>query len=156
MDSTLGKHLLIDCYGCKPYRINNFSSLNEAVEQAIEYTGMDIFDTQIFQNENTLVLNAVGLDDHICIHSYPEYQYLAIDVFTFDTDIDPTSVMKILRLAFRPDKMRATSIKRGKLNSRDMKPKVKSKTTTMHRVKSTGQQIKRTSGKVFRVLRKKN
>lgn len=156
MTNSYGKHLLVDCYGCKTNQINNLTMLNQAVSEAIENADMDIYDISIHQNDEALVLNAVGLQDHICIHSYPDYQYLAIDIYTFNTGIDPTYVMRLLRHHFRPDKIRATSIKRGKVDiGDDMKPKVNSKTTTLRKVKSTGQQIKRTGGKVLKALRKK-
>ena len=152
----MGKHLLVDCYGCRSELIDNFANLHAAIEEAIYTTQMDVSDTHVHQHDDALVVNAIGVGNQICIHAYPALHYLAIDVFTFNTDIDPTSMMRIFRSAFHPDKVRATSIKRGKIDAaQDMKPQTKSKTTTMRKVKSTGQQLKKTGGKMWRVIRNK-
>ena len=156
MTEAMGKHLLVDCYGCRSELIDNFPNLHAAIEKAIYNTQMDVSDTHVHQSEDALVVSAIGIGNQICIHAYPTFHYVAIDVFTFNTDIDPTSMMQIFRSAFRPDKVRATSIKRGKIDtSQDMKPKTKSKTTTMRKVKSTGQQLKKTGGKMWQVIRNK-
>lgn len=155
MKENLGKHLLIDCYGCRRNSIDDMGTLADIADEAIAIADIEAYDTHTHQTENELVLTVIGHSSHILIHSYPDFSYVAIDVFAFNADIDPTTVMKILRQRLRPDKIRATSVRRGKVdtdNDPDMKPKTKSKTTTFRRMKSTGQQLKQTGSKMLRVL----
>ncbi len=155
MKENLGKHLLIDCYGCKNNTISSMSALADIANEAIAIADIEAYDTHVHQTEHELTLTVIGRGSHIFIHSYPDFSYVAIDVFAFNADLNPTTVMKILRQRFRPDKIRATSVRRGKVdtdNDPDMKPKTKSKTTTFRRMKSTGQQLKQTGSKMLRVL----
>ena len=71
--------------------------------------------------------------------------------------------MKALRKSFRAEKVKATSVQRGDFgNERDMKPRRKTKITTLGRVsrtriqlKQTGGKLKKQSAKVIKTLAKK-
>ena len=54
-------------------------------------------------------------ESHISIHSWPEIQYLAIDIFTCGKDSKPHLALKYLKKAFRPKKVEIQEIKRGNL-----------------------------------------
>lgn len=154
MSLSMGKHILIDCYGCRISLVDNFPDLLDTIHTAMAYLDLDLYDTHVHKYDEALVVIAIGKDSHVCLHSYPNLGYVAVDVFTFRTDANPTQTMKIFRRQFRPDKIRATSIKRGKVDpNRDMKPKTKSHTTQWRRVKTTGAQIKKTRDKVLNAFR---
>ncbi|MCI5836838.1 MAG: S-adenosylmethionine decarboxylase [Veillonellaceae bacterium] len=154
MTQSIGKHILIDCYGCRAARIDSPASLQAAVSEAMAELLSDNYDTHVHAHPEGYSMTAIGMNSHICLHAYPDYDYVAVDVFTFDTLIEATATMKIFRQHFRPDKIRATSVKRGKVEpARDMKPKTNSKTTQWRRMKTTGKRIKTTGGKVLKVLR---
>lgn len=158
MKENLGKHLLIDCYGCRVNSINNTSALTDIANESITIAEIEAYDTHVHQTDSELILTVIGRGSHIFIHSYPDFSYVAIDIFAFNTNVNPTAVMKLLRQRLRPDKIRATSVRRGKVdidNEPDMKPKTKSKTTTFRRMKSTGQQLKSTGRKMLRVFTSK-
>jgi S-adenosylmethionine decarboxylase len=62
--------------------------------------------------------------------------------------------MRALKTCFRSDRIKATSVRRGDFGSiRDMRPKRNSSITTARRMKNTGKRIKRTSVKMYKILR---
>ncbi len=151
MDNYIGKHLLVDCYNCKDDALSSASKILLAATDAAKRIGMDISDTFVNENDEEIIAAAYGVKAHICIHAYPEMSFVAVDIYNFDTDLNPARTMAMIRASFRPERIRATSVKRGNINP-DMKPTINSKSTTMHKFKNTGQQVSAAGKKVAKYL----
>ncbi len=54
-------------------------------------------------------------ESHIALHSWPEFNYLAIDIFTCGNKSTPYKSLGYLKKKFRPKKIVIKIIKRGKL-----------------------------------------
>lgn len=54
-------------------------------------------------------------ESHIALHSWPEFNYLAIDIFTCGEKAKPYLALKYLKEVFKPKKVEIRKIKRGKL-----------------------------------------
>jgi S-adenosylmethionine decarboxylase proenzyme len=54
-------------------------------------------------------------ESHLSIHTWPEYGYAAVDVFTCGDVIDPTNAHEMLREAFKPTSESVMELKRGLL-----------------------------------------
>lgn len=140
MDNYIGKHLLVDCYGCPEGSLSSPEKLVNAITQAAEQIGMTVTSLFKHEGENEIVAAAYGEKSHICIHAYPNIGFIAIDIYNFTADLKPAKTMSVLRLFFKPEKIRATSVKRGNINP-DMKPATHSKSTALHKFKNTGHQV---------------
>lgn len=53
-------------------------------------------------------------ESHIAIHSWPEINYLAIDIFTCGDKAVPRKALNCLKKAFQPKRVEIKEIKRGK------------------------------------------
>ena len=53
-------------------------------------------------------------ESHIALHSWSEFNYLAIDVFTCGDKATPHKALKYLKKVFKPKKVEVKEIKRGK------------------------------------------
>lgn len=155
MDNYIGKHLLIDCYNCDSDNMESPRKVQEAIHDVAEKIGMAVNDTFYLDGEEEIIAAAYGPKSHICIHAYPKLGYAAVDIYSFDQDLKPARTMAVLRASLHPEKIRATSVKRGNINP-DMKPNIKSKSTTLHKFKNTRNQIKTTGQKVANYMRHKN
>ena len=52
-------------------------------------------------------------ESHIAIHSWPEINYLAIDIFTCGEKVMPYKALEYLKKKFQPKKVKIIKIKRG-------------------------------------------
>lgn len=52
-------------------------------------------------------------ESHIAIHTWPEYGYVAVDIFTCGKDSKPYKALDYLKECFNPKEVRARLIKRG-------------------------------------------
>ena len=153
MNNTLGNHVLIDFYNCKA-SFTEAEDLQPLVERAFHFVGAPAEGITFFHNDDELTCMAVSGNAHISIHAYPLLSYVAVDIYSFNIDIKTSQIMKALKVNLRSDRIKATSIRRGDFGSiRDMRPKRKSKITTARRMKNTGARIKKTSAKMFNILR---
>jgi S-adenosylmethionine decarboxylase len=52
-------------------------------------------------------------ESHIALHSWPEFNYLAIDIFTCGNKAKPRRALNYLKKVFKPKKVEVKEIKRG-------------------------------------------
>ena len=52
-------------------------------------------------------------ESHIALHSWPEFNYLAIDIFTCGGKAKPRRALNYLKKVFKPKKVEVKEIKRG-------------------------------------------
>lgn len=55
-------------------------------------------------------------ESHIALHSWPEFNYLAIDIFTCGEKAIPYKALEYLKKEFKPKKVEIKEIKRGKIH----------------------------------------
>ena len=152
MAEALGQELLIDLYSCD----------EDAISSATAELDVDEISCQVMDEEIALLSVAPGF--HFTLHTYPALGYVAVDLYSFEQTLPLTLIMKALRKSFRAEKVKATSVQRGDFgNERDMKPRRKTKITTLGRVsrtriqlKQTGGKLKKQSAKVIKTLAKKS
>lgn len=155
MENYIGRHLLIDCYRCREGVIDSADLLIPLINSAAQSLGVELYDTFFHEDEREITVSGFGENAHLCIHTYPEPNYAAVDIYLFDTDIQPTLAMPVLREYLQPDKIRATSVKRGNIDtSLDLKPKIQSKSTAMRKMKRTGHQLNAAGRKVVHFIQK--
>lgn len=112
MKTIKGIHILIDLYGCDEKLLDDAIYLNKLISKAISESGLKSFGT-LYHKFTPKGYTSVTLlaASHISVHTWPEYNYVAIDVFACDdhekalkaTDIiisnlNPKRVRKIVRL----------------------------------------------------------
>ncbi len=157
MSNYVGKHLLVDCYGCKMEILSSAHDILQIMSEGAEYLGLEIEDTYLHEGEEEIIAAAYGVKAHVCVHVYPDMGYAAIDIYSFDPGLIPAKTMKIIRSVLKPEKIRATSVKRGDMSAiTDMKPRIRSKTTTLRKFRNTGNKINKARKRVVRYMAHKN
>jgi S-adenosylmethionine decarboxylase len=153
MNTTLGKHVLIDFYNCKTI-FKKAEDLQPLVERTLEMAGSTAENISFCHIDDELTCVAMSRNAHIIIHYYPRLAYTAVDIYSFNINIQSNRIMSAFKISLHSDRIKATSVRRGDFGSiRDMRPKRKSKITTVRRMKSTGAQIKKTSTEMLHILR---
>ncbi len=79
----MGKHYLLNLYGCNFDRLNSEHYLRDLIESAADCSGATIVET-ISKKFDPQGVTAVCLlsESHISIHTWPEKGEAAVDIFT--------------------------------------------------------------------------
>lgn len=111
---TLGRHILVEFYNCNedimrdPTLVENF--MNEAARRA----NATIVNS-VFHHFNPYGVSGAVIisESHLAIHTWPEYGYAAVDVFTCGDKINPWVAFDYLEAAFEADRSESFEIPRG-------------------------------------------
>jgi S-adenosylmethionine decarboxylase len=146
--TTIGRHLTIDMYGCNKENLNDFEFIKTAMLAAISEANLTIKDIVGHQTEpQGLTIVALLGQSHMSIHTYPEQNYAAIDIFTCGDNTRPDRAISILKSFLKPEKLRTTNIMRGDFGrQKDMKPRIRVSIAPLRRMRNT-------SVRVWRFLR---
>ncbi|MFC1864119.1 adenosylmethionine decarboxylase [Thermodesulfobacteriota bacterium] len=107
-----GMHLLAELWHARYLR--NSVKIRSILIKAIEACGATMLsiDLHTFSPNGGVSGVAVLQESHISIHTWPEFDYAAVDVFVCGR-IDPHSAVEILKTEFKPKRLEITEIKRG-------------------------------------------
>lgn len=110
----LGFHLIAEFWGGKI--INDPKKLEELLRLAAKEAKNTPLKFSFYKfNPRGLTGVLLLAESHISFHSWPEYKYLALDVFTCGANALPEKALEILKKKLKPKKIEVRKIKRGKL-----------------------------------------
>ena len=112
--SALGRHILVEFFGCNPEIMNDVITIETSmVEAAREATATVINST--FHHFSPYGVSGVVViqESHLAIHTWPEFGYAAVDVFTCGDSVDPWVCYDFLLKAFEAKNGSAMELKRG-------------------------------------------
>lgn len=111
---TKGLHILIDLFGCDPHQINSLKFWQETLKNSANAAGMEILHTHFHEFKPQGITGFLLLStSHISIHSWPEYNYVACDVFSCSDDVNTGKAAEFLIKTVETTKKKVRKIKRG-------------------------------------------
>lgn len=111
----LGTHLIAEFYGCNARKISKVSYVKEAMEEAALKSNATIIQSTFHQFNPYGVSGVVIIaESHLSIHSWPEYGYASIDVYTCGDHVDPWITLRYLEKAFEASDIEITELPRGR------------------------------------------
>ena len=107
-----GTHLLVDLWGAK--NLTDADLIETALKECISTCGATLLSLHLhcFSENGGISGVAVLSESHISIHTWPERDYAAIDIFMCG-DAKPHKAIPILRRHFKPATVQLTEQKRG-------------------------------------------
>jgi len=114
--NALGKHLLLELKGCDKEGLNNLGFLKSVLLEAAEGCGATVLGESFHPFHPQGVSGVVVIaESHLSIHTWPEYDYAAADIFTCGDSVQPEKAAQILieRLGARSHSI--VEIRRGLL-----------------------------------------
>jgi len=112
--NALGRHVLAELYGCSSEILNDQAKIEEIMINAALEAGAEIREVVFHQFSPQGVSGVVVISEsHLAIHTWPEYEYAAVDVFTCGTSVDPWVSCHYLKKFFKSKRMAAEEIQRG-------------------------------------------
>lgn len=108
-----GRHVMMELWGCHS-RIDDPSVVRQAVVEAVAAAGATLLHLYVHRYSPQGVTGvAVLAESHFAIHSWPERDYLAADLFTCGDSTNSQAVVDVLRCIFEPQTMDVQCIDRG-------------------------------------------
>lgn len=117
----LGKHLLVELFGCKPEIIDNEKFLEKILVEGLLEAGSKILGKFFYKFQPQGVTGVIAIaESHLTIHTWPEKGYAALDIFTCGSRMDPWKVYKRVIGEIKPSAAKVLELGRGPLT----KPKI--------------------------------
>lgn len=103
--------LIADLYDCSEM-IDDMEAVREAAHKAIGYVGAQIVEECIHKFEPIgITYFAIISTSHFSIHTWPEYQYAAIDIFSCRDEV-ADGIAQVLKDLFGSGNIRVQTIQR--------------------------------------------
>jgi len=101
----VGKHVYGNLYGCDINTINDESLLKDLVIEAAKVAKMTVWDTKAWKfggSKGGASAIALILESHIAIHTWTEFQYVTVDVFTCGGKSEPALAFDYIVSKLKP------------------------------------------------------
>lgn len=113
-ENPLGKHWLVEFYGCPPVRLSGVKEVEQILCEAASEAGATIVETRFHQFAPWGVSGIVIIQEsHLSIHTWPEHGFAAFDLFTCDAEILADKTLALLKTAFGAAHMVVRQFDRG-------------------------------------------
>jgi S-adenosylmethionine decarboxylase len=111
---ALGRHLLLELFDCDPTAINSLEVVKAAMIEAAKRAQATIVDV-IFHEFNPFGISGVVViaESHLAIHTWPEYRYAAVDVFSCGDVLQPQVAADYLVEQFGAARASVVELQRG-------------------------------------------
>lgn len=111
---ALGRHVLAEFYGCSPEVLNDTIKIEKMMVDAALEAGAEVKEVIFHQFSPQGVSGVVVISEsHLAVHTWPEFGYAAVDVFTCGSTVDPWVSCYYLKKHLVSERMAAKEIKRG-------------------------------------------
>jgi S-adenosylmethionine decarboxylase len=114
---SLGRHLIIELFHCDPTILNDRKTLESCLLEAVRVSGATTIQP-FFHHFAPHGISGVILiaESHFAVHTWPEYGYCALDIFTCGDQIEADEALVFLREKLGAQNVSTMEIKRGVLD----------------------------------------
>ena len=114
--NALGTHLLVELRDCNRGLLNDVGQIEEMMLAAARSARATIVDSR-FHRFNPFGISGVVViaESHLTIHTWPEYGYAAVDIFTCGDTLDPGVAAAYLIESLECKNPSVVELKRGAL-----------------------------------------
>ncbi len=111
---ALGRHLLIEFYGCDSAILDDVAGIEEHMRTAARKANSTIVNSTFHRFKPYGVSGVVVIaESHLSIHTWPEYGYAAVDLFTCGDSVDPWKAFEYLKNVMNSQDQSVIELQRG-------------------------------------------
>ena len=111
---ALGRHVLLELRACNAASLDDLPRLEGLMLRAAEETGATVVGKIFHQFSPQGVTGVVAIaESHLCIHTWPEFAYAAVDIFTCGENFDPLGAARIIIAGLESADPQITEVERG-------------------------------------------
>jgi S-adenosylmethionine decarboxylase len=111
---ALGRQILVEYYDCDADVINDVAQVENILLTATRAAKASIISHNFHKfSPHGISGTVVIAESHVAIHTWPEYNYAAVDIFTCGETIDPWIIQEFIKEAFFSKNISSIEMKRG-------------------------------------------
>ncbi|MDK2885602.1 MAG: S-adenosylmethionine decarboxylase [Thermosipho sp. (in: thermotogales)] len=112
---SLGRHIIAEFYDCDNQILDDVEAIEKHMKEAAYETGATIVNSSFHRFLPYGVSGVVVISEsHLTIHTWPEYGYAAVDLFTCGDDVDPWKAFAYLKKVLKSQRVHVVEHLRGK------------------------------------------
>lgn len=96
LKKVIGRHVYGELYGCDPELLSDAEYLTWVVKEAVRVGGFTLLDVKAWKITPGVSVVAIVLESHISLHTWPEYMFATVDVYTCGDKGDPFKSYKFI------------------------------------------------------------
>ena len=110
----LGRHILVEYYNCDKELLKDHEAIERFMNQAAREANATIV-TSCFHKFNPWGVSGAVIiqESHLTIHTWPEYGYASVDLFTCGDSVNPWNGFMYLEKVLSADRSESTEVSRG-------------------------------------------
>ncbi|WP_020530578.1 polyamine aminopropyltransferase [Flexithrix dorotheae] len=111
---SLGKHIIAEFFNCNPEGLNDVVFIENAMLEAAKEANATVINSTFHHFSPIGVSGVVVIQEsHLAIHTWPEYGFASVDIFTCGDQIDPWLSSRYLKKALEASHDSAIEMRRG-------------------------------------------
>ena len=112
--NSLGKHILAEYKLCDSEILNDIQKIENLLLKAAKKAGAFVMGSSFHRFEPHGVSGVVIISEsHLAIHTWPELEYAAVDIFTCGDDVNPEASFEFLKESLKSKDSSFKTIMRG-------------------------------------------
>lgn len=110
----VGHHYIAEGSGCNADTIGRVETVEQILVRAAEVAGVTVWSISFHRFSPNGVSGVVVISEsHLSVHTWPEYGYVALDIFTCGDDAKPEAAVEYALKEFGARSMHITEVTRG-------------------------------------------
>jgi len=100
-----GKHVYGNLYNCRPRKLSDVEYLRKVVIEAAKIGNMTLLDVKAWKIGEGVSVVGIVLESHITIHTWPEFSFATVDVYSCGAHTDQENAFEYIVKALEAKKV---------------------------------------------------
>ncbi len=111
---SLGRHVIAEFYNCPADKLNGVTAIEKAMVDSAEEAGATVINSTFHHFAPMGVSGVVVIQEsHLAIHTWPEYGFAAVDIFTCGDTVSPWKALELLKMRLEAEHVSSIEMRRG-------------------------------------------
>lgn len=114
LNKEFGSHFLVELINCPPDRLRKVRDVKQIMSEVIQKSKTSVVRSSFHQFQPEGVSGVFLIkESHVAIHTWPEENYAAADIFTCGQEMDAYIAIEVMKERFEAKEVRYQIIQRG-------------------------------------------